>query len=65
MRRIEFENGEYIEIKKGEDIFKALYRKFCWDCEKAPYCHMACSEFSDSCDYIEEVTRILEEYEND
>ena len=57
----EFKNGIKLEVKDNESLFEAFYRLFCWDCEKAPYCHNACSEFSDTCDNIDEITEMLEE----
>lgn len=61
MKKIEFKNGIVLEIQDGEDLFKAFYRLFCWNCEKAPYCHESCSEFDDSCDNIVEIEEMLEE----
>ena len=57
----EFKNGIKLEVKDNESLFEAFYRLFCWDCEKSPYCHNACSEFSDTCENIDDVLDMMEE----
>ena len=57
----EFENGVELVIKENESLFDALYRTYCWNCEKAHICHNACCEFDDRCENIEEVTEIMDE----
>ena len=59
--KYEFENGVELEIQDGEDLYQALYRKYCCNCTKAHICHERCSEFDDSCENIEEVTEIMDE----
>ena len=61
MKRIEFKNGIVLEIQDDEDLFKAFYRLFCWNCEKSHICHNACSEFDDRCENIEEVYEMMDE----
>lgn len=61
MKKIELSNGVELKIESGEDLFDALYRYYCWNCERAVYCHNACSEFDDKCENIEEVTEIMDE----
>ena len=61
MRKIELSNGVELKIESGEELFDALYRHYCWNCERAVYCHNACSEFDDRCENIEEVVEIMDE----
>lgn len=60
-QKYKFKNGVELEIKDGETFFDALYRFYCWNCERAVYCHNACSEFDDRCENIEEVLEMMDE----